>query len=1360
MQKFRAAGGGSLTYRLDFTQSHFANISFFDAPQGAILFHLSLRHPGQLAVVNARPDGTWQAERTRETVLAEQGDIVTIHFRDGGVQVMLNDTEIFTYITEFPNLDRIGHFTFQGAIVEDSLTAAGAGNAERQTFGALSFVAPLQLEGWGGDPGLDEQTPHIRIEGVSEAIRCEIKPRPGHASNHKISTPMIGVTAALPGRVWLGVAPDAPLRMQVFNNGLPCGAVLELDRAGLVAQIQKIVQGEGIKPAQDILLAIEHLRFAGIRDQLPPTVLDRLEEAAGTYGVMSFLSEGQAGGAVPRIAPLDPEELVLRQAQRDFALAVKTAPAPNLSGLLEEVIERYRLTPRQQRDVFLGVTDAFCSADDFRGLYRYVASLDLHRFTPQDESMWHNSVILPFLYMEGRLGEVVTLLQKMARAKGGWCATPAIAWVVRDLLEQSRKPATEKEVEDLLRAFMEFIERRSERYWDRAPCAALVDAAVALVRARHLMVDGMAQGLERFAVRNYGLSPRFWEKLGSAALEDSVVLGTAAAAFGRLQAAALAGEKPEADDFAVFEAVGTPDVARFRLELLGPSGQTRPATGAALATRLRSQGNRGDEAALRMQAFPGRPFDRQEAEALKDLTRAAIRRRYFKTAKAPFLGLQQTTSREATALLADLARPEVDELLAEARLVRLLDNMTALSSQRSRFVGIGMMLALLNGVQKLGNVALATQILARISGVRAELPTDHQLDVYKHPALRSALMALVPAARQHPTGLARSALALFPNFNPEREMPTGGARADWSWTSSFFNTVIMVMSCKANLPTRIAKMRETWLARLSDLAIPYVIVVGDGDGSRDHDLLSLNVPDDYESLPQKTLAAIRWVRDNTDFAHMLKIDDDCFLDAETLLHNQSYRKFDYYGRRLRHEIGETDRSWHCAKSSTARGQLELDRSPAPSEYADGGNGYMLSRHAMSVLLEAAESPEGRRLINTSFMEDKTVGDLLATRGIHVQDEDYQATIRRRTHSDGQPVPMWFNSFYPGPSTGISQIHLDSTEDQDIALDRLSKPGLFPKKIWPTFAPVKLGHHSGALELISSEAQLTKVNDVPVAVVACLRNEMFMLKHFLAHYRALGVGGFLMIDNGSDDGSLEYLLEQPDVAVFSTDTDYNLSRYGVAWQMAIVGNLRVGRWSLLADIDELLVYRGWKRTGLPKLLAGKGFNAADAVRINMLDMYPQGPLSEATFANGTPFDEAGYVDREPFLRETLGQGPYSDASTITSALRHRLMPGTRPDLFVAQKYALVKYQPWMRLSDGLHYGAEIRRAAQEMIFAHFKYTAHFLEKAQTEVARGQHFNNAEEYRRYLALAAEGREVIHDPAISVPWMESPDVKALME
>ena len=512
-------------------------------------------------------------------------------------------------------------------------------------------------------------------------------------------------------------------------------------------------------------------------------------------------------------------------------------------------------------------------------------------------------------------------------------------------------------------------------------------------------------------------------------------------------------------------------------------------------------------------------------------------------------------------------------------------------------------------------------------------------------------------------------------------------------------------------------------------------------------------------MPQKTLALIRWVLTHTSFAHLTKIDDDCFVDPGAWFGDLAHRSVDYYGRALTRFRGQMDRTWHQAKSRSDRGMLELDKSPEPSTYGDGGSGYALSRIAMQAVVDTVEKPAGRELINVSFMEDKLIGDLLTLSGIRIDNTDYRVCLLRRTRPGGPLVALWDNGFLPFRGSGMKLAHLDGDEKMAEVLRGMQEPRPGQSKIWPSFQPARQGWASNTLDLISSVSQLTRVNEAPVAVVACLHNEMFMLPRFLEHYRGLGVQGFLMVDNGSDDGSFEFLGDQPDVALFSVDTPYSRSHYGVAWQQALVANFRANRWSLIADLDEFLFWTADRQGDIAALVAGEDFDGADGARIFMLDMYPAGALSDADFVAADPFSQAGYVDRDPFLAVAGGRGPYSDSPTWTSALRHRLIPGSRSDLFVAQKVALLKYRPWMRPSAGLHFVADVRLARRDLVFGHFKYNAAFRAKAMAEVARKQHFNNAEEYAKYLALVSEGREVIHEPRVSVPWQQAPFVRRIV-
>jgi hypothetical protein len=274
----------------------------------------------------------------------------------------------------------------------------------------------------------------------------------------------------------------------------------------------------------------------------------------------------------------------------------------------------------------------------------------------------------------------------------------------------------------------------------------------------------------------------------------------------------------------------------------------------------------------------------------------------------------------------------------------------------------------------------------------------------------------------------------------------------------------------------------------------------------------------------------------------------------------------------------------------------------------------------------------------------------------------------------------------------------------------------------------------------------------VLLIAVARNERVLAPHFLEHYRSLGVRAFVFIDNLSDDGTREFLAAQPDVVLYSADTEYRHSHYGVSWQQAVLGAHALGKWVVLADLDEFLVYPGCEQQPIGEWLAGLEAGGHDAARVMMVDMYPEGAMDDADFTRQAPFEAAPCFDRRPLTHWALGSGSYSNAPTYLSALRHRLIPDSAPNLYTSQKIAVFRYQPWVRLAEGLHYASNLQPAPEPVWFAHFKYHAGFRRKVLTEVARKQHFNGAEEYRKYASMLAEAAGSLHRPGISATYAGS--------
>lgn len=1117
-----------------------------------------------------------------------------------------------------------------------------------------------------------------------------------------ISAPAGTKVALLPARFW----------QDGLLNITHAGTTLTITRADMADRIEALLTLP-LAPKDTTLCMnlLEHVRYGDLADLLSTAAHAQLARIAAFYNVKQFIQLPQP--VLPPL-PADPVNLQVDTALSRLSQSQTAAPDHRPDAL--SVSAAMQVSDAAQQPLFLALTEYFCvNARDFNGLYRLAKQRGLLPLNmPADR--WSLSAALPYLSAGGEYAQMSQALTQLVELASDWPVTPAIAWAVRHALTDADAPADLQA--EIFTSFAAFIRARAPDYWNRAHCRALTQTAATLIQQ---MPDALPQDeLISLCLEVYGLSHQFWADVADAPLPAQMQRARVAYAH------VMSDQTPAADRaqaMHLFDVAGTLDAPRVRREIFGPAGEpSDQLTHTAPQDILRHMAN---------------PNSADIPPAIAQHATDALPALYPETPCAPDFPLQHTTTTQAMAWLKNPA----------ADLVPLTKNLGQLAGEDAHHLGLGMALALVDAVHD----TAPDQVHILCDWLRSQT-ADQDTAWRTAPALRSptrrlrARAGLLPYVHKLLDDLCLLE-TVFSDTNP----------TDLSESHPLFDTIVTVFSCAPYLDTRIPALRSGWLSLLETLGIPYVIVVGDGDGTRRGDTVHLDAPDDYEGLPQKTLATIKWVHDNTRFGHMLKIDDDCFLNADLFFKSLTYTKFDYYGRRLHRIHGQTDRIWHQGKSTTARGRMDLDKSPEPSEYADGGSAYTLSRTAMAAALDAAHSPEGQQLIAVSFMEDKMLGDLLSMRGIHVADEDYRVSIRRRTHHDAIPVASWLNSFHASPTAPLQLVHLDTHLDQATALERLGKPGLWPRKIWPSYQGVKLGHQTNALELITSEESVARVCAAQITVVACMRNEMFMLPQFLAHYRKLGVDAFLIADNCSDDGTLEYLAQQPDVALFSVDTDYNASHYGVAWQQAMLAAFRVGKWSLVADADELLVWQEKQSQTLPDLLNGPDFKDADAVRLFMLDMYPKGSLENADFTTDTPFAQAGFADRIPFLTNTLTRGPHSNQQCWTSALRHRLIPGSRLNLFVAQKLALLRYNPAMRLSAGLHFVGDVTVAPRELLLAHFKYNADFRRKAQAEVLRGQHFNDAEEYRKYLALTSEGRSVIYDANLSMPWSDVPFVKS---
>lgn len=155
----------------------------------------------------------------------------------------------------------------------------------------------------------------------------------------------------------------------------------------------------------------------------------------------------------------------------------------------------------------------------------------------------------------------------------------------------------------------------------------------------------------------------------------------------------------------------------------------------------------------------------------------------------------------------------------------------------------------------------------------------------------------------------------------------------------------------------------------------------------------------------------------------------------------------------------------------------------------------------------------------------------------------------------------------------------------------------------------------------------------VPAVVLVKNEMKMLPHFLRHHRELGVGPFFFIDNGSTDGSFEYLQTQKDCFLFQALGSFREASYGMDWVNSILQAYCRGHWALYLDCDESLVYPACETIGIASYcssLASKGY---DCIYGAMIDMYPEGSFLDTSIGRSDNLlDQLNYFDADYVFRE--------------------------------------------------------------------------------------------------------------------------------
>lgn len=294
------------------------------------------------------------------------------------------------------------------------------------------------------------------------------------------------------------------------------------------------------------------------------------------------------------------------------------------------------------------------------------------------------------------------------------------------------------------------------------------------------------------------------------------------------------------------------------------------------------------------------------------------------------------------------------------------------------------------------------------------------------------------------------------------------------------------------------------------------------------------------------------------------------------------------------------------------------------------------------------------------------------------------------------------------------------------------------------------------QLTLVQDNLTMVGRSDILLVTCLRNELFRLPFFVGYYRRLGVQHFLIIDNGSTDGFMDWAREQADVSVWHTQASYKASNFGMLWCNDLLYRHAVGHWCVVVDPDEFLVYPYMETRGLSALRQFLEDDKRQCFHTITLDAYSDRSVDETVLGSGDdPFTVCPYFDRDGYTqRPGWGNGTWIQGGVRLRA-HFRERPWEAPAL---NKIPFIKWGRNFHYRMSMHdaYPLRLNRAhtpgevsATGALF-HFKFVSRLREKAEEELQRREHYAGGREYERY---AEKNSESFYEEGISLRY-EGPE------
>lgn len=182
-------------------------------------------------------------------------------------------------------------------------------------------------------------------------------------------------------------------------------------------------------------------------------------------------------------------------------------------------------------------------------------------------------------------------------------------------------------------------------------------------------------------------------------------------------------------------------------------------------------------------------------------------------------------------------------------------------------------------------------------------------------------------------------------------------------------------------------------------------------------------------------------------------------------------------------------------------------------------------------------------------------------------------------------------------------------------------------------------------------------------ICVVKNDLERIKLSFEHHKKIGVKQFVYIDNGSTDGTLEWLMEQ-NVTIYQVLAPF-IMWSKVAWISKVVNRIGFERWYLILDSDELFVYPGCEDHKITEYISYLTKEKCNRALSFMLDMYAKGNLFSGASKASDILTEFCYFDTDSYTQKNC-----MHYRKIVGGPRERLFANENSMEMLQNKYALV------------------------------------------------------------------------------------------